>query len=99
MHEHGLARDLWPQLQRIAQDNGLVKVRRLEMIVGMLHGVSGDFLAHSFQHAFEGSDFEGAQVQITIVDPGQEFTVANSDRPVVANGWEILITKIEGDEQ
>ena len=98
MHEHGLAKELWPQLQRIARDNGLVKVRRLEMIVGMLHGVSGDFLAHSFEHAFEASNFEGAEVKITIVDPGQAYSVPNSDKPVVANGWEILIVRIEGDE-
>ena len=96
MHEHGLAKELWPQLQQIARQKGLTRVRRLEMIVGLLHGVSADFLAHSFEHAFEGSSFEGARVEITIVEPGQEFVVRDG-QAATANGWEILVTVIEGD--
>lgn len=94
MHEHGLAKELWPQLQRIAQQKGLTRVARLEMTVGLLHGVSADFLAHSFEHAFEGSSFDGAQVHITIVEPGQEYD-AREGQPAIANGWEILVTLVE----
>ena len=65
MHEHSLARELWPQLKQIADARGLGRVRRLEMIVGMLHGVSAEMLVHSFAHAFEGTSFEGAEVLIT----------------------------------
>lgn len=97
MHEHGLARELWPQFQRIAADSGFVKVTAVDMTVGMLHGVSADFLAHSFEHAFEGTGFEGAKMQITIIDPDQEYTPPNSDESVTATGWELLITRIEGD--
>ncbi|HOD81302.1 MAG: hydrogenase nickel incorporation protein [Planctomycetes bacterium ADurb.Bin126] len=96
MHEHGLAKELWPQLQHIAQQKGMTRVRRLEMTVGLLHGVSADFLAHSFEHAFEGSLFEGAEVKITIVEPGEEFFLRD-DQSTTANGWEILVTAIEGD--
>ncbi len=96
MHEHGLAKELWPQLQQIAQQKGLTRVQKLEMTVGLLHGVSADFLAHSFEHAFEGSLFEGAQVNITIVEPGQEFLVREGES-TTANGWEILVTSIEGE--
>ena len=97
MHEHGLARELWPQLKQIAESKGLTRVTRLEMTVGMLHGGSGQSLVHSFQHAFEGTSFEGAEVEVTVVDPGQEFVPAGSDEPVQATGWELLVSRIEGE--
>ena len=96
MHEHGLAKELWPQMKRIAESDGFKKVTRVEMIVGALHGVSSDFLAHSFEHAFQGTGFEGARVEITIVDPLQEHSCAGADSPTTANGWELVITTIEG---
>ncbi|MGC9454700.1 MAG: hydrogenase/urease maturation nickel metallochaperone HypA [Phycisphaerae bacterium] len=98
MHEHGLAKELWPQLKQLAETHGYQRVRRIEMVVGMLHGVSADFLAHSFEHAFEGTNFQGATVEITIVDPGEEYTPPGADEPLTANGWELLITSFEGDE-
>ena len=51
MHEHGLAKELWPELKQIAERGGFVTVSRVDMTVGSLHGVSGEFLAHSFAHA------------------------------------------------
>ena len=98
MHEHGLAKELWPQLQQIAASKRLGRVYRVEMIVGMLHGVTADFLAHSFEHAFEGSSFEGAVMTIRIVDPGQAYTPPGASEPVVAGGWELLVTALEGSE-
>jgi Zn finger protein HypA/HybF involved in hydrogenase expression len=98
MHEHGLAKELWPQLQGIAEMKGLRRVDRVEMIVGLLHGASAEFLAHSFEHAFAGSTFQGARVHITIVEPGEEFTPPNSDQPTLASGWELLVVKMEGQE-
>lgn len=97
MHEHGLAKELWPQLRQIAETNGLTRVTRVDMIVGMLHGVSADFLAHSFEHAFEGTNFEGAEMDITIVEPGQEYTPPGASEPTTANGWEIAIVRMEGE--
>ena len=98
MHEHGLAKELFPQLQNIAKNEGFERVTRIDMIVGTLHGVSPDFLAHSFEHAFEGTNFEGAVVHIQTVDPQEEFTPPNSDQPTVAHGWELLINRIEGEQ-
>ena len=98
MHEHGLAKELWPQLRGIAEMKGLRRVQRVEMIVGMLHGVSAELLIHSFEHAFAGSTFQGAEVVITIVDPGEEYTPPNSDRVVQASGWELLVIEMEGLE-
>jgi Zn finger protein HypA/HybF involved in hydrogenase expression len=98
MHEHVLAKELWPQLKQIADARGLGRVRRLEMIVGMLHGVSSELLAHSFAHAFEGTSFEGAQVLITIVEPGQEYMPPHSSQPATAHGWELLIVRMEEGE-
>ena len=96
MHEHGLAKELWPQLQEIAKDNGYTKVTGVEMTVGALHGVSADFLAHSFEHAFEGTNFQGAPVDITLVDPGEEMTTPDGAEPATATGWEIMVTKMAG---
>ena len=98
MHEHGLAKELWPQLQQIAQTKRLNRVQRVEMIVGMLHGVAADFLAHSFEHAFEGTSFEGATVEITIVEPAEEYTVPGSGQSQTATGWELLVTRLEGPQ-
>jgi Zn finger protein HypA/HybF involved in hydrogenase expression len=98
MHEHGLAKELWPQLQGIAEMKGLRRVERVVMIVGLLHGATAETLAHSFEHAFAGSAFHGARVEVTIVDPGDEFTPPNSDRSVRASGWELLIVRMEGQE-
>ena len=96
MHEHGLARELWPQLKALADEKQLTKVTRVEMIVGMLHGVSADFLAHSFEHAFEGTSFEGAVTEITVVDPGDSIP-AEGGTSATATGWELMITRMEGD--
>ena len=96
MHEHGLARDLWPQLEQIATTKGFATVTRVEMVVGMLHGVTGEFLSHSFEHVFEGTSFAGAAVAIRVVDPGEEFAPPNQDEPVTANGWELFVTGMEG---
>ena len=95
MHEHGLAKELWPQLKQIADARGLERVRRLELIVGMLHGVSAEMLVHSFAHAFEGTNFEGAEVAVTVVEPGQEFMPPNASQPTTAHGWELLIVRME----
>ena len=96
MHEHGLAKELWPQLQDIAETNGYTKVTAVEMTVGALHGVSADFLAHSFEHAFEDTNFQGAPVEITLVDPGQELTMPDRPEPAIATGWEMMVTKMAG---
>ena len=97
MHEHGLAKELWPQLQQLAEAKDFAKVTRIDMVVGMLHGVSADFLAHSFEHAFENTNFEGAQVNITVVDPGEQLpTRDEDDPPSTASGWELMVTRIEG---
>ena len=98
MHEHGLAKDLWPQLRQIAENSGFLTVTRVDMTVGSLHGVSAEFLAHSFQHAFEGSMFDGAAVNITIIDPGCDFRPPGRSDHTIATGWEILITRLEGEK-
>ncbi|MBS3735255.1 MAG: hydrogenase maturation nickel metallochaperone HypA [Phycisphaerae bacterium] len=101
MHEHGLARELWPQVRQIAENQGFSRVNRIEMTVGTLHGVSADFLAHSFEHAFEEDDtgrFDETTVAVTTVDPGEPVTNPGADAPQAANGWELMITRIEGDK-
>ncbi len=98
MHEHGLAKELWPQLKAIAERGGFVKITRVDMMVGALHAVSADFLAHSFEHAFEGTNFQDAAMNIVVVDPGEEYSAPGRSDTAKANGWELLISRIEGDK-
>ena len=98
MHEHGLAKEIWPQMQRIAEENGFAKVTRVDLTVGSLHGVSSDFMAHSLaDHAFPGTIFEGVDLNITTVDPAETLSLSDQ-KPTPATGWELMITRMEGDK-
>jgi Zn finger protein HypA/HybF involved in hydrogenase expression len=97
MHEHGLANELLPQLENIAASMGLLRVTRMNMTLGTLHGVSSEVLIHSFQHVFEGTIFQGTEVHVVVLDPGQEFTPPNSPEPATATGWELLVS-LTGDQ-
>ncbi len=97
MHEHGLARELLPQLKEIASSMGLARVKRMEMTLGALHGVTCEMLVHSFQHVFEGTALQGAEVNILLVEPGQEFLPPNSSQATTATGWELLVS-LTGEE-
>lgn len=97
MHESGLARELWPQLQQIAETRGIERVTRVEMIVGMLHGVSEEMLVHSFEHAFEGTNFQGARLEISVVEPGESFRPPGNSQRQTATGWELLVVRLEGE--
>ncbi len=96
MHEHKLAREIMPTLEQLARENGLQKVTKIALDVGMLHSVEADFLAHSFEHAFEGTMFEGAVTEINIIEPGQKITDAEGNE-TIANGREFIIKKLEGE--
>jgi len=83
-------------MQKIASGQGLTKVTGVELVVGMLHGVSADFFAHSLEHAFRGSIFQGSEIVVRVVEPGECFNIYGSSEPQLANGWELMITKIQG---
>jgi Zn finger protein HypA/HybF involved in hydrogenase expression len=97
MSDDGLARQLWPQLQGVAEMKGLRRVQRLEMLVGLSHGVSAEMLMQSLEHAFAGSGFQGAKVSVTVIGAGQEYTQPNSGQRLKASGWELLVVRMEGE--
>ena len=98
MHESGLAKELWPQLQQIAEHSGFVKVTAIDMVIGSLHGVKAEFLTHSFvDHVFVDTAFAGAELSISIVDPGDTFKAPGQEELITANGFDLMITRIEGD--
>jgi len=99
MHEQGMAKDLWPQLRAIADNNGFTRVTYIEMVVGLLHGVSGDALTHGLEHAFQETNFHGADVEVTIVAPGEEFDAPGRNDTQTASGWELLIVKMQGEKR
>jgi Zn finger protein HypA/HybF involved in hydrogenase expression len=93
-----LAKELWPQLLAIAEAKGFRRVVYVEMIVGMLHGVTADALEDGFEHSFHGSSFQGADVEISVVDPGEEYISPGTNEKTNANGWELLIVRMDGEE-
>ncbi len=100
MHESGLAKELWPQLQQIAESSGFVKVTAIDMVIGSLHGVKADFLRHSFvDHAFIDTAFAEAELSITILEPGDTFKAPGQEELITATGFDLMITRIEGDRQ
>ncbi|MFA5863386.1 MAG: hydrogenase/urease maturation nickel metallochaperone HypA [Phycisphaerae bacterium] len=96
MHEHQLARDIWPELEKVARENNLSKVTHLILDIGMLHAVDPEFLLHSFEHVFESTSFEGTKVEINIIEPGQNIPAENSG-PALATGRELIIRKLIGE--
>jgi hypothetical protein len=94
----GLARELWHQLQGIAGARGLAKVTRADMTIGELHGFPAGELEDDFERSFAGTLFAGAAVNVTVVSIGQSYTPPGEQQSVEANGWELLITLIEGHE-
>ena len=98
MHEHGLAKEIWPQMQRIAEANSFAKVTRVDMTIGSLHGVSTDLMVHSLaDHAFPGTIFAGAELNVSTVDPAETLSLPDQ-KPTDATGWELMITRMEGDK-
>lgn len=96
MHEHQLARDVWPVLEQMARTHGLTKVTRVVLDVGIFHGATPEFLIHSFEHLFEKTPFQGAAVEINTIEPGQTIQDPNR-RPALATGREIIIRTLAGE--
>ena len=96
MRQNDLARGMFAQLQSIAGINGLTWITHVELVVGTKHGVSAEGLADDFEGAFEGTNFEGAEVEIRIVGPMEEIKSPGRDEMMTTNGWELLITKLDG---
>lgn len=97
MPERRLANELWPQLKDLAEIHGYLRVTRVDMIVGSLHGSSAETLADDFRKVFRGGAYQDADIRITLVTPGESYSVPNSEEPQQASGWDIQITAIEGE--
>ena len=98
MNRQSLAVEIWSQVQQIASARGLVRVTRIDLTVGRSLGLPADALAVSFVESFRGSGMQGADLHILIVDAGQPFLPPDCDEQAVANGFELLVTRIEGQE-
>lgn len=65
MHETGLARQLLPQIQKIAAEKGLNRVKKIKLEIGEGLGVEEDLLVHSLKdHLLPGTVAEGAEIEI-----------------------------------
>jgi Zn finger protein HypA/HybF involved in hydrogenase expression len=96
MDERTLAADMLSQLQAIAGRSGYTWITRVEMVVGSLHGAAAETLVESLEDVFEGTQFEGAIVEVTLVGPQEEIKAPGRDDMMTTSGWELLITRIEG---
>lgn len=93
-----LARQLWPELKTLAHNNGFRVVTRLALVVGAMHGVSEARLAADLQKVFEGTGFDGAVVDVTLVKPLEPVKSPLRSDTTPASGWELLVTRIEGEK-
>jgi len=96
VHEQSIAKELWPQLRQIAASNNFITVRRVDMMLGESYGAAAESLVQCFDVVFQGSCFDGAAVNITIIHAGQEYLPPGRGDRAVASGWEMLITALEG---
>ena len=96
MNEQRLAAEMFPELEAVAVMRDLTWVTRVTMIVGSMHGVSAKGLAEEFERVFEETNFDDAVVEIVIVQPQEEIKAPGRDDMMTANGWELLIAKMEG---
>ena len=96
MDRSTLANALVSQLQQTAEIRALSQVTRVELVVGALYDVSAEMLVESFTRAFEGTIFDGADVEVRIVQAGETFTPPGSDEAVTASGFEIFIVEVVG---
>lgn len=69
MHELSIAQALIEQLEAIAADNGVSRVKGVKLDVGLLSGVDHDALQMAFPFAAEGTVAEGAALEITDIEP------------------------------
>ena len=96
MDAQELAQQLMPQLEMFADIHELRRVTSVRLTVGSLHGATEGALVESFRVAFKGTKFFGAEVLVRIVAPGDEYVSPGTDENAAANGWELLVTKVEG---
>lgn len=99
MLEKNLVEDLMPQLTAIASSGNFRWVTRLELVVGSLYGLSPESLSRTFEDRFENTQFEGAIVDVTIVEPMTQIKAPGRDDLMTTTGWELLIVGIAGSKE
>jgi hydrogenase nickel incorporation protein HypA/HybF len=63
MHELGMARDLFQEILRKAEEKNLLKIKKITLSIGVAAGIEKGFLTHSFKdHIFPGTIAEGAEL-------------------------------------
>ena len=96
VNEQRLAAEMFPELEAVAVMRDLAWVTRVAIVVGSMYGVSAEGLAEEFERVFVDTSFDDAAVEIVIVQPQEEIKAPGRDDMMIANGWELLITKMEG---
>ncbi len=94
----GLAHELLPELKAIANIHEYRKVYFVEMLVGVVHGVSAGDLEESFTQIFAKTIFAGADLEIRVIQAGEEYRPPNSSQDIAANGFELLIMRMTGEK-
>lgn len=94
----GLAQELLPELKAIARIHEYREVYFVEMLVGAVHGVAAADLEASFTQLFANTIFAGADIEIRIVQAGEEYRPPNASQDIAANGFELLVLRMTGEE-
>jgi len=91
-----VASTVWPQLRQIARNNEFAVVARVDLLLGGCYRIGPEELKREMEEKFHGSCFDGAAVHVGILEAGQEYQAPGRGERGVSNGWELLITHIEG---
>jgi Zn finger protein HypA/HybF involved in hydrogenase expression len=94
-----LAEHLWPQISDIARKSGFTIVRRVDVVVGSRLGVDEEALEAAIEPMLYGTDADGATINVRVVQPGQTLKAPGRSDNMTATGFDILITRIEGDRR
>ena len=94
-----LARTLWQQIRDIARKSGFVVVRRVDVVIGNRLEVEEETLEEAMEPLLHGTAFDGARINVRVVQSGQRLKAPGRSDEMTATGFDILITRIEGEQK
>lgn len=113
MHEMGIAQAILEHALAAAQSNGITRIAKLQLKIGVFSGVVDDALRFSFEVASQETKAEGAVLEVENVpltircaDCGKESAIqpllfqclsCGSRRVDILTGQELTLDSIEGE--
>jgi len=93
-------RGLLPQLQAVARLGNFTFVSRMQLFIGVHHGLTAVEISDQLEAAFAagkcGDAFDDVCLSILVTHPGEKLPAPGRSDTMIANGWEVLVAKMEG---